>query len=104
MYLTTKGWKTGTPHRIEIWYVEHNGRYFLVSQFGNEAHWVRNIKAHPSITFEVLDNKFSGVGRVIDSDLEGDLAREVSRLMDTKYEWSDGLIIELRPEPGSLEK
>jgi hypothetical protein len=48
-----------------------------------------------------MSNKFSGLGRVVDSDTERNLAREVSELMDSKYKWSEGLIIELRPEPGS---
>ncbi len=42
-----------------------------------------------------------GVGRVIEADDETELAKQVSELMDSKYHWSDGLIIELRPEPGS---
>ena len=101
LYLTTKGWKTGSPHRIEIWFVKHQNRYFLVSQYGENAHWVRNIKTDPKVLFEVLNSKFSGLGRVVDSDLETDLVREVSRLMESKYQWSDGLIVEIRPEPGS---
>lgn len=62
---------------------------------------MRNIKANPKITFEVMSNKFSGLGRVVDPDTERDLVRQVSELMDSKYKWNDGLIIELRPEPGS---
>ena len=101
VYLTTKGWKTGSPHRIEIWDVKHKDRYFLVSQYGEKAHWVRNIKTDPRVSFEVLNRKFSGLGRVVDSDLEADLVREVSQLMESKYQWSDGFIVEIRPEPGS---
>ena len=101
LYLTTKGWKTGSPHRVEIWFVKHQDRYFLVSQYGENAHWVRNIKTGPKVSFEVLNSKFSGLGRVVDSDLETDLVREVSMLMMSKYNWSDGLIVEIRPEPGS---
>lgn len=101
LYLTTKGWKTGSPHRIEIWYVRHRDRYFLVSQYGEDAHWVRNIKKNPEVSFEVLNSTFSGLGRLVDSDLETELAREVSKLMESKYNWSDGVIVEIRPEPGS---
>lgn len=101
LYLTTKGWKTGSPHRIEIWYVTHQGRYFLVSQYRENAHWVRNIEKDPKVSFEVMDSKYSGLGRVVDSDTEAALLREISKLMDAKYKWSEGLIVELRPEPGS---
>lgn len=40
----------------------------------------------------------------MDPDDEAELAKQVSELMDAKYQWSDGLIVELRPEPGVLQK
>ncbi|MBD0359100.1 MAG: nitroreductase family deazaflavin-dependent oxidoreductase [Nitrososphaeraceae archaeon] len=43
LYLTTIGWKTGKQHRIEIWFVEYNKRYYLVSERRKHAHWVQNI-------------------------------------------------------------
>ena len=49
-------------------------------------------------------DKYVGLGRIIDSSEEPELAKKVSDLMDAKYEWSDGLIVELRPEPGALQK
>ena len=104
LYLTTEGWKTKAPHRIEIWYIRHEGRFYLVSQYREEAHWVRNIKNHPGISFEVDSDKYVGLGRIIDSSEEPELANKVSDLMDAKYQWSDGLIVELRPEPGALQK
>ena len=45
LYLTTTGHRSGNPHEIEIWYVEHEGCYFLVSEKNESAHWVRNIRA-----------------------------------------------------------
>ena len=102
--LTTEGWKTKAPHRIEIWYIRHQGRLYLVSQYRDEAHWIQNIKNHPGISFEVDSDKYVGLGRIIDSSEEPELAKKVSELMDEKYQWSDGLIVELRPEPGVLQK
>ena len=104
LYLTTEGWKSKAAHRIEIWYVRYQGRFYLVSQYRDQAHWVRNIKNHPGISFEVDSDKYVGLGRIIDSSEEPELAKKVSDLMDAKYEWSDGLIVELRPEPGALQK
>ena len=101
LYLTTKGWKTGTPHRIEIWYVRHQGRFYLVSQFRDQSHWVQNIKHDPDVTFEVGPNKFHGQGRIIRAGADLELTVAVSKLMNEKYQWSDGLIVELRAEPGS---
>jgi len=104
LYLTTEGWKTKAPHRIEIWYVRHDGRFYLVSQYREEAHWVQNIKSHPRISFEVDSDKYVGLGRIVDADDEPQLAKKVLELMNEKYQWSDGLIVELRPEPGVQQK
>ena len=98
LYMTTTGWKTGNPHEIEIWFVEHNGRYYSVSEGRERSHWVVNIRHNPAVTVRVGGVKFSGTGRAIDNDAEPELAAAVSAKMDAKYNWSDGLIVELAPE------
>ncbi len=98
LYLTTTGWKSGRPHDIEIWFVAHEGRYYLVSEHREKSHWVQNIRHHPAVTFRVGEQHFQGSGRVIDPQVEPELAAAVSAKMDAKYEWSDGLIVELAPE------
>lgn len=65
---------------------------------------MRNIKNHPGISFEVDSDEYLGLGRIIDPDDEPELAKKVSELMEAKYQWSDGLIVELRPEPGAIQK
>jgi hypothetical protein len=32
LYLTTKGWKTGKVHEIEICFVEQNEKYYVLSE------------------------------------------------------------------------
>jgi deazaflavin-dependent oxidoreductase (nitroreductase family) len=98
LYLTTLGWKSGNPHRIEIWFVPLDGRYYLVAEHRERTHWVQNIQRNPRITVEVGDVHFEGLGRVIDTDAEPTLAGQVAALMDHKYGWSDGLIVELAPQ------
>ncbi len=49
-------------------------------------------------------DRYVGLGRIINPDDEPELAKKVSELMDEKYQWSDGLIVELRPEPGVQQK
>jgi len=97
LYLTTMGWKSGNPHKIEIWYVPYNGRYYLVAGNGRKAHWVQNIEHRPAIHFQVDDQIFDGMGRVIDREAEPELAAQVSVLMAAKYDWSAGLLVELTP-------
>jgi len=98
LYLTTKGWKTGKLHKIEIWFVERDKKYYVLSEHGKGAHWVQNILCDSKISFQVNNQILDGYGRVIeDAATEKDLILRVSELMDKKYGWSDGLIVELSP-------
>ena len=98
LYLTTKGWKTGKLHKIEIWFVEQNKKYYVLSEHGKGAHWVQNILCDSKISFQVNNQILNGYGRVIeDAATEKDLILRVSELMDKKYGWSGGLIVELSP-------
>jgi F420H(2)-dependent quinone reductase len=91
------GWKTGKKHRIEIWYVKRNRKYYVMSELGESAHWVRNISHNPTISFSVNGLNFDGDGRIVDAMKETPLAKEVSELMKVKYKWDQGLIVELKP-------
>ena len=95
--MITHGWKSGKEHRIEIWFVEHNERYYILSERLEGAHWVQNIKHNPSVSLRVNERIFKGDARIVDQEKETALAAEVSKLMDTKYKWSQGLIVELTP-------
>jgi F420H(2)-dependent quinone reductase len=95
--LITHGWKSGKEHRIEIWFVEHNERYYIISEQLKVAHWVQNIKHDAAISFSINDRISKGNARIVDQEKEPALATEVSKLMDTKYKWSQGLIVELTP-------
>ena len=90
------GWKTGKKHRIEIWYVKHNRKYYVISELGASAHWVRNISHIPNISFSVNGLNFVGHARIVNPMEETRLAAEVSELMNMKYKWDQGLIVELK--------
>jgi deazaflavin-dependent oxidoreductase (nitroreductase family) len=95
--LTTHGWKSGKEHRIEIWFLEHNKQYYIISERLEGAHWIQNIKHNPKVSFSINDKLFKGIARIVDQEKESGLAEEVSKLMNTKYKWSHGLIVELTP-------
>lgn len=97
LYLTTTGWKTGRAHEIEIWYVHREGRYYVVAEGRQHAHWVQNITRSPEVTFRVGESQFRGTARLITHEAEPALADAVSTLMEARYGWSDGLIVELVP-------
>lgn len=92
LYLDTTGWKTGKQHRIEIWFVEDNGKYYVMSEGREHAHWVRNIMHSPKVSFIVAGKSFSGTARIIKSGLAAD---RVKKLMKQKYGWDGGLVVEL---------
>lgn len=97
LYLTSRGWKTGRPHEVEIWYVKLEGRFYLVSELGERSHWVQNIRRNPEVSFRVEGRTYRGKGRVVDEASEPELAGRISGLMQESYRWSDGLIVELAP-------
>lgn len=94
LYLTTIGRRTGQPREIEIWFVEWEGRFYLVAQRRERSHWVRNIRADPRVTFRVGARTYAGTARVVE---EPDLAARARRLSEEKYGWGDGLVVELSP-------
>lgn len=97
LYLTTTGRRSGKPHEIEIWYVVYDGCCYLVAELRERADWVLNIQHNPAVTVRLEDRVFAAVGRTVDPAAEPERAAAVCALMDAKYDWSDGLIVELCP-------
>ena len=95
LYLTTKGRKTTKQHTIEIWFVEYNKRYYILSERKKDSDWVQNIISDPNVSFNVNNKAYKGYARLVDKNKELTLANAVSNLMFSKYGWQDGLIVEL---------
>ena len=60
LYLTTKGRKTTREHTIEIWFIEYNKRYYILSERKKASDWVQNIIVDPNVYFKV-NNKTTKV-------------------------------------------
>lgn len=91
-YLTTTGWKSGKPHEIEIWFVEHEGAYYLIAEHGQQAHWVQNIQYNSAVAFHLTDQPSqAGTAQIIDDN--DALAERVKVAFDAKYNWSAGLVV-----------
>jgi deazaflavin-dependent oxidoreductase (nitroreductase family) len=103
LYLTTIGRKSGNPHRIEIWFTQHEGRHYILSGGREKSQWVKNILVNPSVRFSIgkRDDNNADIceretsARVIVDSAESDLAAAVRAKMQAKYAWSDGLIVEV---------
>ncbi len=86
LYLTTKGRKTTRQHIIEIWFIEYNKRYYILSEHKKASDWIQNIIVDPNVTFNVNNKTYKGCARIIvDKIKEQILAKTVFNLMFSKY-------------------
>lgn len=99
LYLTTTGRRSHLPREIEIWFTRRDGRYFVISEHYHKPHWVRNLLANPRVRWRVGDVRLAGRARVIDPAAEPELNQAVQALSREKYDWGDGLVVELTPDP-----
>jgi deazaflavin-dependent oxidoreductase (nitroreductase family) len=95
LYLTTIGRKTGLPREIEIWFVELNGRLYVLAEHGYKAQWVQNVIVDPSVTIRLAGRSWSATGRVLEPETD-ELYLRVRELARVKYGWGDGLPVEFR--------
>ena len=101
IYMATIGHKSGKPHLIEIWYVEREGRYYLMSEMREKAAWVQNVMHNPNIAAYLAGGQnthFRGTARIVDATAEPEKHAAVVALMVAKYEWGDGVMVELIPD------
>ncbi len=81
-YLTTTGRRSGTPHRIEIWFGARDGVLYLISGNGPNADWFLNLQGERTVTVELGGQTMQGRARVVD---DPDERRLVGDLMGTKH-------------------
>ena len=107
LYLTTTGRRTGRAREIEIWFTTRpaggaasrdDGPLYVIAEHGENAAWVRNLRANPVVSVRVGARRFVGRARVIDAKAEPELYEAVRARMIAKYRWGDGLVVEISPE------
>lgn len=99
LYLTTIGRRTGLPREIEIWFVESDGKLYLLAEKFREAHWVQNIECNPHVKVRLDGREAEARARVLDPDRDRatwEMAQELGR---NKYGWGEGLPVEIVPAP-----
>ena len=65
-YLTTRGRRTGSPHRIEIWFAAYDDGAYLLSD-SDRADWYRNLVADPSVTLEIAGEMRTTTAAAVDA-------------------------------------
>ena len=99
LYLTTRGRKTNRPREIEIWFTEHETRFYVIAEYPS-SHWVQNLGAHPEVQVRVAGKTLVARARVLSPQADPNLQRAVRELFDKKYGWSEGVVVELKPDAG----
>jgi deazaflavin-dependent oxidoreductase (nitroreductase family) len=90
-YLTTVGRKTGTPHRIEIWFARNpnTNTLYMLSGGRTRSDWVANLIAEPRCAIELGAATYKATARVLaEGTDEDELART---LVHDKYAQGDDL-------------
>jgi len=95
LYLTTAGRITGEPRQIEIWFVESQGRFYVLAEHFHEAQWVKNIKRNPRVRVRVDAVEFEATARVLDEQGDEEMWQTAQRLSREKYGWGEGLPVEI---------
>ena len=98
LYLTTIGRITGQPREIEIWFVEYQGKLYILAEHFHDAQWVRNIERNPRVAVRLGTRRFEATARVLDREEDDSDWLTAQRLAREKYGWGDGLPVELVPD------
>jgi deazaflavin-dependent oxidoreductase (nitroreductase family) len=97
IYITTIGRASGLPREIEIWFVEAEGKFYILAEKFHEAHWVRNIEKNPRVRVRLGDREFEATARVLDPVRDAGAWNVAQDLEREKYGWGDGLPVEITP-------
>jgi deazaflavin-dependent oxidoreductase (nitroreductase family) len=95
LYLTTAGRVTGAPREIEIWFVESNGKFYVLAEHFHEAQWVKNIARDPRVRVRLGNREFEATARALDEQQDQATWQTAQRLSREKYGWGDGLPVEI---------
>ena len=98
LYLTTIGRISGEPRQIEIWFVQFQGRFYVLAEHFHKAQWVKNIERNPKVRVRVGDKEFDATARVLDEKLDRESWQTAQRLSAEKYDWGEGLPVEIRSD------
>jgi len=95
LYLTTMGRITGQRREIEIWFVESDGKLYILAEQFHDAQWVKNIGRNPRVHVRLGARQFEATARVLDGERDRPTWLTVQRLAREKYGWGDGLPVEI---------
>jgi deazaflavin-dependent oxidoreductase (nitroreductase family) len=75
--ITTTGRKSGEPRRIEIYFHQFDGQYYLTGRPGRRRDWEANIKANPQFTLHLKRGVIEDVRAVGESEPDPEVRRAI---------------------------
>jgi deazaflavin-dependent oxidoreductase (nitroreductase family) len=69
IHVTTLGRTTTKPHTVELWFAVSRGKVYL-SHEGEETDWMKNIRKHGGVSFEIGGINFTGMARLLENNSE----------------------------------
>jgi len=72
--LTTTGRRSGLPRQTPLNYAILDGRVYLLSGFGRQADWYRNLVAHPQVSVALPGRDLEGTAEPVDDPAEAERA------------------------------
>jgi deazaflavin-dependent oxidoreductase (nitroreductase family) len=70
LILTTTGRKSGKVRRTPVEYARQDGRIFVLSGFGKQPDWYRNLRAKPHVCIQTDRGAMPAIARPPESDAE----------------------------------
>jgi hypothetical protein len=77
--ITTLGRKTGLPWRLEIYFHQFDGEYFLTGRPGRKRDWEANIGAHPEFTLHLRRGTTADVAVIGEPELDETVRARILR-------------------------
>lgn len=94
LYLTTRGRNSGLAREIEIWFTHLRGHFYVIAEYPS-SNWVENLRKDGDVKIRMGGSEFRGRARILLTDTDVELVREVQSLSQQKYGWGDGLVVEI---------
>jgi deazaflavin-dependent oxidoreductase (nitroreductase family) len=102
IYVTTTGRVTGKPREIEIWFVESDGKLYILAEHFLKAQWVQNIDRNPRIQVRMGERECDATARILDREADSTDWQMAQGLAREKYGWGDGLPVEITLDEAAL--
>ena len=95
--LITTGRQSSMTRRVELWFITHLNRLYVMAEYGQETGWVKNLNKHPEASVSLVQTQIPVRAWILDKERDQREWGIVAGLFREKYGWGDGLPVALEP-------